>query len=149
MDRLPLQRAIFATPVSELASKADNRNGASTWLAYCVSQFSPMKSIDDAMKRITIMSALLVLLGGVVAAHAQGGYGLGVNPSNSQDLTFRSNSQDLTMPGAVNRQDLVRRPTGVTSVVTSPTGMTTRRYKTKSTHKRNSSRAHSQDHHAM
>src|SRR5262249_33567521 len=96
------------------------------------------------MNRITIMSALLVLLAGAVAAHAQGvGYGAGVNPSNSQDLTFRSNPQDLTVPGAVNRQDLVRRPAAVTSVVTSPTGMTTQPHKTKSKHKRNSTHAHS------
>ena len=32
----------------------------------------------------------------------------GVNPSNSQDLTYRSNPQDLTVPGASNPQDLVR-----------------------------------------
>jgi hypothetical protein len=33
----------------------------------------------------------------------------GVNPSNSQDLTYRSNPQDLTLPGASNSQDLARR----------------------------------------
>ena len=32
----------------------------------------------------------------------------GVNPSNSQDLTNRSNPQDLTRPGASNPQDLKR-----------------------------------------
>jgi hypothetical protein len=32
----------------------------------------------------------------------------GVNPSNSQDLTYRTNPQDLTLPGAGNTQDLVR-----------------------------------------
>lgn len=32
----------------------------------------------------------------------------GVNPSNTQDMTYRSNSQDLTVPGASNTQDLVR-----------------------------------------
>jgi hypothetical protein len=32
----------------------------------------------------------------------------GVNPSNSQDLTNRSNPQDLTQPGGSNPQDLKR-----------------------------------------
>lgn len=31
-----------------------------------------------------------------------------VNPSNSQDLSTRSNPQDLTKPGASNPQDLKR-----------------------------------------
>jgi hypothetical protein len=31
-----------------------------------------------------------------------------VNPSNSQDLSTRSNPQDLTKPGASNPQDLTR-----------------------------------------
>jgi hypothetical protein len=31
-----------------------------------------------------------------------------VNPSNSQDLSGRSNPQDLTKPGASNPQDLTR-----------------------------------------
>jgi hypothetical protein len=78
------------------------------------------------MRRITVMGAVLVLLAGVVAADAQG-YGPGVNPSNPQDLTHRSNPQDMTAPGASNPQDLVRQPAGVrqppaaaSSVVTSP-----------------------------
>jgi hypothetical protein len=32
----------------------------------------------------------------------------GVNPSNLQDLTNRSNPQDLTRPGGSNPQDLKR-----------------------------------------
>jgi hypothetical protein len=32
----------------------------------------------------------------------------GVNPSNAQDLTNRSNPQDLTKPGGSNPQDLKR-----------------------------------------
>ena len=32
----------------------------------------------------------------------------GVNPSNSQDLSNRSNAQDLTRPGGSNPQDLKR-----------------------------------------
>jgi hypothetical protein len=48
-------------------------------------------------------------LAGVVAAQAQGvGFPPGVNPSNPQDLTYRSNPQDLVVPGGSNRQDLVR-----------------------------------------
>jgi hypothetical protein len=66
------------------------------------------------MKQITAMVAGLALVGGVVAADAQGiGYAPGVNPSNPQDLTHRSNPQDLLAPGGYNRQDLVRQPSGV------------------------------------
>jgi hypothetical protein len=80
---------------------------------------------------MTVMGAVLILLAAVVAADAQGiGYGPGVNPSNPSDLRYRSNPQDLTAPGGSNRQDLVRRPAGATSLVTSPTRATTRRYKT-------------------
>jgi hypothetical protein len=77
------------------------------------------------MRWITVAGAGLVLLAGVVSADAQGiGYGPGVNPSNPQDLRFRSNPQDLSAPGGSNRQDLVRRPPGATSVVTSPSRTT-------------------------
>src|SRR3979409_666606 len=65
------------------------------------------------MRRITVMVAGLALVGGVVAADAQGiGYAPGVNPSNPQDMTHRSNPQDLLAPGGYNRQDLVRLPSG-------------------------------------
>jgi hypothetical protein len=61
------------------------------------------------MKLITVMAGVLSLVAGVVAADAQGvGYAPGVNPSNSQDLTYRSNPQDLLVPGGNNPQDLVR-----------------------------------------
>jgi hypothetical protein len=77
-----------------------------------------------------LVGAVLILLAAVVAADAQGiGYGTGVNPSNPSDLRYRSNPQDLTAPGGSNRQDLVRRPAGVTSVGTSPIRTTPRRYK--------------------
>jgi hypothetical protein len=74
------------------------------------------------MKRIKIIGAGLALLAGIVAAHSQGiGYAPGVNPSNPQDLTHRSNRQDLSAPGGSNRQDLVRRSPGVNaSTLTSP-----------------------------
>jgi hypothetical protein len=36
------------------------------------------------------------------------GFATGVNPNNPQDMTNRSNPQDMTLPGASNRQDLVR-----------------------------------------
>jgi hypothetical protein len=78
------------------------------------------------MRRITVVVAGLVpglaLLAGIAAAQAQGiGAAPGVNPSNPQDLRYRSNPQDLTAPGGSNRQDLVRRPPGVSaSPVTSP-----------------------------
>jgi hypothetical protein len=60
--------------------------------------------------------AILVVLFSVAlfsngVARAQG-YAPGVNPSNPQDLTNRSNPQSLTVPGGSNRQDLVRTPTG-------------------------------------
>ena len=42
------------------------------------------------------------------APWAAAGFAPGVNPNNPQDLTNRSNPQDLTLPGASNPQDLVR-----------------------------------------
>ena len=79
--------------------------------------------------RRTVIGAGLVLLAGVVAADAQGiGYGPGVNPSNPQDLRYRSNPQDLSAPGGSNRQDLVRRPpdvnVGRSKVTSVPTSYT-------------------------
>jgi hypothetical protein len=63
------------------------------------------------MRQITVLGAGLALMAGVVAADAQGiGYPPGVNPSNPQDLTHRSNPQDLLAPGGSNPQDLVRQP---------------------------------------
>src|SRR5499426_4581002 len=68
----------------------------------------------DIMRRITLTGAGLALAAGVVVANAQGiGYAPGVNPSNPQDLTHRSNPQDLLAPGGSNRQDLVRQPPAV------------------------------------
>jgi hypothetical protein len=97
------------------------------------------------MRRITVAGAGLAVLAGIVSADAQGiGSGPGVNPSNPQDLTRRSNPQDLSAPGGSNRQDLVRRPPGVTSVVTSPSRTTTPRYtkktKAKQKHRRSAAR---------
>jgi outer membrane biosynthesis protein TonB len=61
-----------------------------------------------------IIGAVFALVAGVVAADAQGiGYPPGVNPSNPQDMTNRSNPQDLLAPGGYNRQDLVRQPPSV------------------------------------
>jgi hypothetical protein len=54
--------------------------------------------------------AILLLSGGLTLAQGLGGYPPGVNPSNPNDLTNRSNPQDLTLPGASNPQDLVRSP---------------------------------------
>jgi hypothetical protein len=54
--------------------------------------------------------AILLLSGGLTLAQGLGGYAPGVNPSNPQDLTNRSNPQSLTLPGASNPQDLVRSP---------------------------------------
>jgi hypothetical protein len=101
------------------------------------------------MRQVTVIIAGLALLAGVVAADAQGiGYAPGVNPSNPQDLTHRSNPQDLLAPGGYNPQDLVRRPSGVngpaldrpgvTSVPTSPSYTPALQYtvKTKPTKKK-------------
>jgi len=66
------------------------------------------------MRWITVIGAGLALAAGVVTADAQGiGYPPGVNPSNPQDMTHRSNPQDLLAPGGYNRQDLVRQPPAV------------------------------------
>src|SRR5258707_466210 len=51
--------------------------------------------------------AILLLSGGLALAQ---GDAPGVNPSNPQDLTSRSNPMSLTVPGASNPQDLVRSP---------------------------------------
>jgi hypothetical protein len=73
------------------------------------------------MSRITVLGAGLALLAQVAAADAQGiGYGPGVNPSNPQDMTHRSNPQDLLAPGGYNRQDLVRPPPRVNAPVRAP-----------------------------
>src|SRR3954469_8187191 len=64
--------------------------------------------------RWIMLGAALALVTGVVTADAQGiGYPPGVNPSNPQDMTNRSNPQDLLAPGGYNRQDLVRQPPSV------------------------------------
>src|SRR5450631_2462268 len=57
----------------------------------------------------TLCAALAVVLlsGGLALAQ---GYPPGVNPSNPQDLTNRSNPMSLTVPGASNPNDLVRSP---------------------------------------
>jgi hypothetical protein len=71
------------------------------------------------MKRLYATMAIILLSGGLTLAQGVGvppqpwstvGVPPGVNPSNSQDLTNRSNPQDLTLPGASNTQDLVRGP---------------------------------------
>jgi hypothetical protein len=54
--------------------------------------------------------AVFLLSGSLVLAQGVAGYGPGVNPSNPQDMTNRSNPQNLTLPGASNPQDLVRSP---------------------------------------
>src|SRR6476619_4090498 len=65
------------------------------------------------MKQITVIGACLAIVTGAIAADAQGiGYVPGVNPSTPQDLTYRSNPQNLLAPGGNNPQDLVRRPPG-------------------------------------
>jgi hypothetical protein len=61
----------------------------------------------STMKRACAAMAAIFLSGGLALAQ---GYPPGVNPGNPQDLTHRSNPQDLTLPGASNPQDLVRTP---------------------------------------
>jgi|SRR5262249_31236919 len=82
---------------------------------HIVGPFFAGETTGDIMRRITLIGAGLALVAGVVAANAQGiGYAPGVNPSNPQDLTHRSNPQDLLAPGGSNPQDLVRRPPAAT-----------------------------------
>jgi hypothetical protein len=42
------------------------------------------------------------------APWATAGFAPGVNPNNPQDMTNRSNPQNMTLPGASNPQDLAR-----------------------------------------
>jgi hypothetical protein len=99
------------------------------------------------------MSAALALVAGVVTAGAQGiGYPPGVNPSNPQDMTHRSNPQDLLAPGGYNRQDLVRQPPAgnvprvsrpeVTPAPTLRSDTSTLRYTVKSKPKKKKKRHH-------
>jgi hypothetical protein len=69
-----------------------------------------MKKTHATMNATTMYAtvAIFLLSGGLAVAQGLGGYPPGVNPSNPQDLTYRSNPQDLTVPGAGNPQDLVR-----------------------------------------
>jgi hypothetical protein len=78
------------------------------------------------MKRLYATIAILLLSGGLALAQGVGGaIGRGnqnmslapraavgmlrdVNPANPQDLTNRSNPQNMTLPGASNPQDLIR-----------------------------------------
>ena len=86
----------------------------------------------DVMRPITVIGACLAVVAGIVVADAQGiGYGPGVNPSNPQDLTHRSNPQDRLAPGGSNPQDLFRRPPNVTSVPASRSLTPAPRYTTK------------------
>jgi hypothetical protein len=61
------------------------------------------------MDRLYATTVILLLSGGLAVAQ---GLGLapGVNPSNPQDLTNRGNPQSQTLPGASDRNDLVREP---------------------------------------
>ena len=61
------------------------------------------------MNRLYATTAILLLSGGLAVAQGQG-LAPGLNPSNPQAMTNRSNLQNQTLPGANNRQDLVREP---------------------------------------
>jgi len=61
------------------------------------------------MKRLYATMAILLFSSGLALAQGRG-LGPGFNPSNPQDMTNRSNPQNLTLPGASDRQDLVREP---------------------------------------
>ena len=76
-----------------------------------------MKGICPAL-----YAALPVVLmsGGLCLAQGLGGYAPGVNPSNPQDLTNRSNPQSLTVPGGSNPQDLVRSPAPLRTISPAP-----------------------------
>jgi hypothetical protein len=61
------------------------------------------------MKRLYATTAILLLSGGLALAQSQG-LAPGMNPSNPQDLTYRGNMQDQTLPGASDRNDMAREP---------------------------------------
>jgi hypothetical protein len=77
------------------------------------------------MRRLYATIAILLLSGGLALAQgiaatgrtnqdtasparATAGVSSGVNPANPQDLTNRSNPQNMTLPGASNPQNLIR-----------------------------------------
>jgi hypothetical protein len=61
------------------------------------------------MNRLYTTTAILLLSGGLAVAQGQG-LAPGLNPSNPQDMTNRGNPQSQTLPGANDRNDLVREP---------------------------------------
>jgi hypothetical protein len=61
------------------------------------------------MNRLYATTAILLLSGGLALAQGQG-MAPGINPSNPQDMTNRGNPQNQTLPGASDRNDLVREP---------------------------------------
>jgi hypothetical protein len=61
------------------------------------------------MSRLYAATAILLLSGGLALSHSQAP-APGMNPSNPQDLTNRSNMQDQTLPGASDRNDMAREP---------------------------------------
>src|SRR5215208_7199879 len=95
------------------------------------------------MRPIRLVGVGLIIIASTLAAKGQTvGYPPGVNPSNPQDLTYRSNPQDLLVPGGSNPQDLMRPPPrvngplldrpGVTSVSPSPSLSPSLRYTVRS-----------------
>jgi hypothetical protein len=61
------------------------------------------------MNRLYATMAILLLSGGLALAQGRG-LAPGFNPSNPQDLTNRGNPQNLTLPGASDRNDFEREP---------------------------------------
>jgi hypothetical protein len=61
------------------------------------------------MNRLYAATAILLFSGGLAVAQAPT-LAPGFNPSNPQDLTNRGNSQNQTLPGASDRNDLAREP---------------------------------------
>ncbi len=59
------------------------------------------------MRTIGMATAILLACGSLAFAQV---LAPGVNPSNPNDMTHRFNPNDMTLPGAANPQDMVRRP---------------------------------------
>lgn len=60
------------------------------------------------MNRLYATTAILFLSGGLALAQQGQGLAPGFNPSNSQDMTNRSNPQSQSLPGANDRNDSER-----------------------------------------
>jgi len=87
------------------------------FLRLCRGAFERSRTVKSICSTLYAALAVVLMSGGLALAQ---GYAPGVNPSNPQDLTNRSNPQSLTVPGGSNPQDLVRSPAPLRTISPAP-----------------------------